>query len=68
MKPITFAGLQEAREAIARHQAVLEELNACRRLLVDVYDKLHTGDLPSDLHNVLEDYVEAIRPMFQEKL
>ncbi|MFG0381087.1 hypothetical protein ACF8C6_09000 [Pseudomonas sp. zbq_18] len=67
MKPITFADLQEAKEAIAKHQAALEELDACRRLLIAVYDKLHTGDLPSDLHNTMEEYVEAIRSMYSER-
>lgn len=68
MKALALEGLKRRNEAmervrdqLSRQQAHRDELAAARQLLIAVSLHLNTGDLPSELHDMLDDYVELLQ-------
>ncbi|WP_220815676.1 hypothetical protein [Pseudomonas paralcaligenes] len=56
--------LDPIRDAVARAEHMRAELDQLRMLMIDISRELHTGDLPADLHQALDDYVAIIGPLY----
>lgn len=52
--------IERLRDQLGRQQAARDELAIAQQMLIAVSLNLNTGDLPSELHNMLDDYVEQL--------
>lgn len=53
--------IERLRDQLGRQQAARDELAIAQQMLIAVSLHLNTGDLPSELHDMLDDYVELLQ-------